>query len=548
MRRWVIATIFFPFSMPSGVMKKTLRSFPIAVLLLVAVLMTIAPAQTWTPLFNQFPGSGAHKALLLTDGTVMVQEGGGCCYGTASWWRLTPAPFSAVGGYLDGVWSQLASMPSGYCPAAYASAVLPDGRVIVEGGEFNCHGQKETTLGAIFDPTVALAGQWTTVNPPNNWITIGDGPSVVLPDGTFMLGNCCTHDYTLYDALLDPVTLTWRFTGAFQDQYNSEHGWTLLPPMSDAATGSVIVVNCCYPVNDSRTSERYFPLLSGGTWYPAGSTIVPLWDFFGSSGEIGPAVLRPDGTVFAEGASANSSVAAHTAFYHTSSSDPAYATWTAGPDFPYDQSGKGLGAADAPAALLPNGNILVAAAVGEGIPTVFYEFTKNNQWVPVPVQAPPGAQSDRTQDINLLLLPTGQVLFMDGGKDVEIYTPGDQGYDPSWAPALAVSSCAGFCDYQIHNQSENTISGVRFNGMSQGTMFGDDSQMATNFPLVAIFSSTDESTRYCRTHDHTSMGVATGSLPVSTKFDCPGVPAGEGFLYVIANGLSSGGQLVTVVP
>jgi hypothetical protein len=34
-------------------------------------------------------------------------------------------------------WSQIASLPSGYIPSFFASAVLPDGRVIVEGGEYN---------------------------------------------------------------------------------------------------------------------------------------------------------------------------------------------------------------------------------------------------------------------------------------------------------------------------------------------------------------------------------------------------------------------------
>jgi hypothetical protein len=42
---------------------------------------------------------------------------------------------------VNGTWSQVAS-PSGYSPLYHSSAVLPDGRVIIEGGEFN------TTSGA----------------------------------------------------------------------------------------------------------------------------------------------------------------------------------------------------------------------------------------------------------------------------------------------------------------------------------------------------------------------------------------------------------------
>ena len=50
------------------------------------------------------------------------------------WWKLTP---DINGVYVNGTWTQIATLPNGYAPDAYASAVLPDGRVIVEGGEYN---------------------------------------------------------------------------------------------------------------------------------------------------------------------------------------------------------------------------------------------------------------------------------------------------------------------------------------------------------------------------------------------------------------------------
>src|SRR6266851_6770438 len=139
------------------------------------MLVALAGAQTWTPLTHQ-PGFGATTALLLTDGTVMVQAAVSG-YGTGQWWKLTP---SNTGSYINGTWSQLASMPSGYAPTYYASAVLADGRVIVEGGEDN-NGtlQAETALGAIYDPG---SNSWTSMSPPA-WGGIGDGQSVVLEDG-----------------------------------------------------------------------------------------------------------------------------------------------------------------------------------------------------------------------------------------------------------------------------------------------------------------------------------------------------------------------------
>jgi len=88
----------------------------------------VAGAQTWTPLANQPPFS-AGNPLLLTDGTVIAHA---TC--APEWWRLTP---DGNGSYINGTWSRIASLPDGYGPLYFASAVLPDGRVIVEGGEYN---------------------------------------------------------------------------------------------------------------------------------------------------------------------------------------------------------------------------------------------------------------------------------------------------------------------------------------------------------------------------------------------------------------------------
>jgi hypothetical protein len=77
-------------------------------------------------------------------------------------------------------------MPADYGPLYFASAVLPDGRVLVEGGEYDfCQGA-ETAQGAIYDPVM---NTWTNVNPPGGWTEIGDAPSAVLSDETFMIGQ-----------------------------------------------------------------------------------------------------------------------------------------------------------------------------------------------------------------------------------------------------------------------------------------------------------------------------------------------------------------------
>ena len=151
---------------------------------------SVAHAQSWQPLNNQ-PSFGAATALLLTDGKVMVQDSSG-----PNWWQLTP---DASGSYVNGTWALAAPLPSGYDPSAYASAVLRDGRLIVEGGEYNFGQIDWTNQGAIYDPRT---NAWTVVPPPGGWNILGDAESVVLPDGTFMLANCCSFPFfaAMFDA------------------------------------------------------------------------------------------------------------------------------------------------------------------------------------------------------------------------------------------------------------------------------------------------------------------------------------------------------------
>src|SRR5271169_3269713 len=87
-----------------------------------AFIATLVHAQTWTTLTNR-PPAGVALCMLLTDGGVMCQAG-------SAWYKLTP---NSSGSYQNGVWSSLASLPSGYNPDAYASAVFADGRVVVVG-------------------------------------------------------------------------------------------------------------------------------------------------------------------------------------------------------------------------------------------------------------------------------------------------------------------------------------------------------------------------------------------------------------------------------
>src|ERR671936_192302 len=78
-------------------------------------LTTISFAQTLTPLVHQSPG-GANLAFQLTDGTVLCQANS-----SQDWYKLTP---DNTGSYVNGTWTQVASLQAGYVPDDFASAVL----------------------------------------------------------------------------------------------------------------------------------------------------------------------------------------------------------------------------------------------------------------------------------------------------------------------------------------------------------------------------------------------------------------------------------------
>jgi hypothetical protein len=420
-----------------------------------------------------------------------------------NWWALTP---DVNGNYLNGTWSQLASMSPTYGPLYFASAVLPDGRVIVEGGEYNFLAFAETNKGAIYNP---FTNTWTPVNPPVGWSEIGDAPGAVLANGTFTMGDITSRRQALFNA----ATLTWTPTGMGKADNFSEEGFCLLPD------GKLLLVDCANGTN----SEVYDPVT--GVWTPAGSTIVKLPD--AGSLEIGPHIQRPNGTSVAFGGT-----------LHNSIFNFATRTWTPTADFP-----NGNDMADAPCAVLPNGDILVATSPGVfQDPVTFFTFDGATF-----TQVPSTRTAARITSFEerLLLLPTGQVLSLvaDGLQnhiDAELFTSRGRP-DPSWKPTIA--SMPGV----MVKGSTVQISGTQFNGLTVGSDYGDDCTNATNYPLVRITNIATGHVFYARTHDHSTMAIATGNTTVSTMVDIPtNMETGPSRLQVVANGIASKARGVTI--
>ncbi|HZR28366.1 MAG TPA: hypothetical protein VFA71_06265, partial [Terriglobales bacterium] len=208
--------------------------------------------------------------------------------------------------------------------------------------------------------------------------------------------------------------------------------------------------------------------------------------------------------------------------------------WSAGPSFPAN-----FFPFDAPAAILPSGNVLVMASNNFAAPSQFFEFDGTNL---SPTAVLPRQGSEPAFVGSMLVLPTGQIMFTDESQDVEVFTSSDP-FNPAWAPTI--SSSPGTV---MIGGTSYSVSGTQFNGLTQGAMYGDDAQMATNFPLVLITNNATGDAVFARTHNHSTMAVATGTATVSTKFDVPfSAETGPSTLQVIANGIPSSPVNVNVV-
>jgi hypothetical protein len=491
---------------------------------------TTSAGGTWTKVTKS--GSDALSSpVLLTDGTVLAQSEDG-----PEWYKLTP---DINGNYATGTWKQMASLPliggTQYAPLYHATAVLPDGRVIVMGGEYNGTSTEVwTNLGAIYNP---VANSWTAVTAPagSGWAQIGDAESVVLPNGTFMLASCCAGPTA--DALLDAATLTWTATGGptAGDSYQDEQGYELLP------SGNVLTIDIWtnYPSGGAKNAEQYVP--ASGTWISAGMTPESLPDPSACGNwEIGPAAMRGDGTLVAFGGNTGC-VAGQT-------TDPTVilttktGKWKAGPNMPAtcgSNSRASCSLADAPAAVLPTGNILVAASAGYGeAPTHFFEYSATNTIAQVSDPLA-NAASSSCYYYNFLVLPNGQVLMTDFTSTAEVYTPAGA-VQTGWAPIIT------HVPTRLTPGTAYVVKGKQLGGLSQGAYYGDDAQMATNYPLVRIVNTATGHVFYAKTSGFSTMSIKP-KIAGSATFEVPsGIETGASTLYVVANGIASLPVSVTV--
>jgi len=456
---------------------------------------------TWTAVTNLMPpvATGSGHMLLLPNGSVMVAGGG-----TANdWYELTP---NNTGSYINGTWTTLASMAT--TRLYYASDVLPTGKVFVEGGEYTNPASSNPTDGNTGEMYNIASNTWSPIATyPNP--AFGDGISELLNNGNILTGDLNTPDTYIYD----PATNTWLSPAPqkLHGDSSGEESWVKL------ANGDILT----YAIGGSQPQAGQIFNPATDTWSDAGTVPVQLDSSGGGPNypELGPAFLLPNGNAFFIGASG------HTAWY-----DPSTNIWTAGPDIP-----GGLGAFDAPGAMEPNGNIIFAAGPINGItyppPTSLFEYDPVANTMTAVTSPDPLLPTTPPYSNQTLVLPTGQVLFSDGSTQLWIYTPLG-GPQAAWQPTIS-----GI----VNNGANFTLTGTQINGISEGAAYGDDAQMASNYPIIQLTNQTGNVT-FATTSNWSSAWVQTGATPETTQFTTATAP-GAYLLSVSGAGISSNNVL-----
>jgi hypothetical protein len=84
-----------------------------------------------------------------------------------------------------------------------------------------------------------------------------------------------------------------------------------------------------------------------------------------------------------------------------------------------------------------------------------------------------------------------------------------------------------------------TLTGKQLNGQSAGAAYGDDDQMDSNYPILRLTNSAGN-VYYCKTTNWSTTGVATGTTPETVNFTLnPSITAGNYTAIVSGAGIAS---------
>jgi hypothetical protein len=470
----------------------------------------------WTAMKNTVPNSdGAGVSLLLPNGTLMVKGGGDT--DTAVWYQVTP---DATGSYVNGTWTQLASM--NVSRLFFGSDVLPSGNVFVVGGLY-AGDQSASTSAEIYNPRT---NTWTQVA-SDPVAQVGNQPTEVLANGSVMVSTLARSQGWAPDGeteIYNPATNSWSQAGnaIFTDQTNADP-WVKLP------NGELLTYDGLTSSQDNQGQAKFFDP-SSTYWFKASYGTLPVLTNASANYGVGPELLLPDGRVFIGGGNGL------TAFYNSGTG-----LWSQGPTMPsvlVNGVPTQLTMNASPGAVMPNGDLLLALAPavnGNSYagPTFLYDFNPaTGVYTNVTPPASSGFDTSNHSFVdNMLVLPTGQVLVTNFEGTPFIYTP--QGTPNSaWKPSIISFTNNGNGSY--------TLSGTQLNGRDEGASDGGDGQMAENYPLVRVTDTLTGAVYYATTSNWSSTGVATGSATETVSVVLPTALGNDPYsLVVIADGIAS---------
>ncbi len=522
---------------------------------------------------------GAMNMLLLPDGTVMIHGYGRKAAtfpnnASANWYLLTP---DASGNYAGTDVSAITTMAAmATARRFFATNVLPNDTVFAYGGEDTGAGLTvEANSGEYFTLGQSTSTPWGTLPTLSNALLqsgqFGDQGAVLLNDGTLLTADpqgTGTFVFTPPNNQND-ATGTWSAvaTGAGQASNNTagdnEDNWVMLPN-GDVLDYEIKLTDASAAGN--AFAQRYVlsgnPLPGGGgtskgQWVNASSGLIPLTSST-QDADMGPGLLLPFYAPFNGPAAMYIGANGSTAFYN-----PANNTWTtsntnafdAPPTYniPGGAANTQMASDDGPAAILPNGEALIALSPigttggpsnGYPGPTQIYLFNPSattgasgSAFTPVTPSdgqlAITANNSGNAFNESMLALPTGQILMSDSTTTLWVYTPTGTTAAPVAGSQPIVST--------ITTDPANgllQIKGSVLNGIDEGAYYGDDEGMDSNYPIVRLTDSSGNVT-YATTSNWTP-GLG-GSAGTSTDFT---LPAGKNVtdytsVTVIANGIAS---------